>query len=207
MNFLAKVISIIFHPLLMATYMFALFSAFFPVGLDPLKTDGQRTFIMLIFGFTFVIPALQLGLLRLLGTIKTFSMQDRHERILPFFFITVLYLVVTYLFYSQTGISTRDNLFKFLLIADSLLVVSTIITMVFKVSIHSVAAWGLVGIVVPLNTLSEDGALFIPSLVIIVLTGFVMAARLQLQAHTSREVMIGSIAGLATSLVGMLVLF
>jgi membrane-associated phospholipid phosphatase len=206
-NFLAKVVSIVFHPLLMVTYLFGLFALAFPVGLDPLSMGAHRTFIMLIFGFTFLIPALQIGLLRLLGTIKSLTMEQREERILPFIFISILYGVVTYLFYMQTGVGMRDNLFRFLLIADALVIVSTLTTFVFKVSVHSVAVWGFIGIIVPLNKLNEDGALIYPSILALVIAGLVMSARLQLNAHTPREVLVGSILGMATSLAGMLILF
>ncbi|HEY9048734.1 MAG TPA: hypothetical protein VIN08_22670 [Ohtaekwangia sp.] len=207
MNFLAKVISYVFHPLLMVTYMFSLFALYFPLGLDPLKIDAQWTFILIIFGFTFLLPAVNIGLLKLFGSIKSVTLVNRRERIIPFIFIAILYLVITYLFYSKTGVSFNDNLFKFLLIADALVVISAIATMFYKVSIHSLAAWGFIGIIVPLNGLSENGALFYPSLAAIVITGLVMSSRLQLQVHSAREVMIGGILGLATSFAGMVVLF
>jgi membrane-associated phospholipid phosphatase len=41
----------------------------------------------------------------------------------------------------------------------------------------------------------------------IVIAGLVMSSRLQLDAHSPREVMVGSIVGLATSVTGMLILF
>ncbi len=207
MNSIAKVISFVFHPLLMVTYLFSLFALYFPLGLDPLKIETQWKFVIIIFAFTFLLPAVNIGLLKLFGTISSITLQNRKERILPFTFIATLYLVITYLFYSRTGVSMNDNLFKFLLIADALVVVSAITTLFYRVSIHSLAAWGFIGIVVPLNKLSEDGSLFYPSLVAIVLTGFIMSSRLQLHVHTSREVMIGAILGLATSLTGMVILF
>lgn len=184
-----------------------MFALYFPVGLDPLKIETQWTFVLIIFGFTFLLPALNIGLLKLLGTIRTITMQDRRERVLPFIFIAILYVLITYLFYSRTGVSINDNLFKFLLLGDALVVMAALATLFYKISIHSLAAWGFLGIVVPLNKLSEDGSLFYPSLIAIVVTGFIMSSRLQLHVHTAREVMIGSILGLATSLIGMSVLF
>jgi membrane-associated phospholipid phosphatase len=60
---------------------------------------------------------------------------------------------------------------------------------------------------VPLNKVSEDGALFYPTVGAIALAGLVMAARLQLQAHTTREVMVGAIMGFGATFMAMTVLF
>ncbi len=134
-------------------------------------------------------------------------MEERQERIIPFSFITILYCVVTYLFYSRTRVGWNDNLLKFLIIVDVLVLIATLVTIFYKVSIHSMAIWGLIGILLPLNEASEDGALFYPTLLTIVVAGFVMAARLQLNAHTPREVMIGGSMGFAISFAAMMIMF
>jgi hypothetical protein len=206
-NLLARIISILFHPLLLATYMFALFSLVLPAGLDPLKDDGHWNFVFLIFCVTFLLPALNIGIFKTFGSIKSLAMEERQERIIPFSFITILYGVVTYLFYSRTRVSLDDNLLRFLLIIDALVLIATIITVFYKVSVHSMAIWGLIGILLPLNKVSEDGALFVPTIISILIAGIVMTARLQLNAHTPREVMIGGVVGFGVSFGAMILLF
>lgn len=191
----------------MVTYLFSLFTWFFPYGLDPLPESGHWNFIFIIFSITFILPSLNIGLFRSMGTIGDVTMPQRKERILPFVFISVVYLAFSYLFYSRTGVSIRDNVFRFIIITNALLVVATLSTLFYKVSIHSLAAWGMVGILLPLNKISEDGSLFYPLVISIVVAGLVMFARLQLQVHTGREVMIGAILGLATSFAFMTILF
>ncbi len=144
---------------------------------------------------------------KIMGTIKSLEMKERRERILPFIFITVLYIAVTYLFYIKPRIGFHDNLLKFMMIIDALVFVATLITFFYKVSVHSLAAWGMIGILIPLNKVLEDNTLFYPTLFAIVLTGLVMSARLKLNAHTPREVMVGSVFGFATSFAGMVILF
>ena len=134
-------------------------------------------------------------------------MNDRRERIVPFSFIAILYIVVTYLFYTRTRIDFNDNLLKFLVIIDVLVLVATIVTFFYKVSVHSMGMWGLIGILLPLNKISEEGVLFYPTIIAILLAGIVMSSRLQLNAHTPREVMVGGVLGFSTSFVMMLVLF
>ncbi|HEX6889238.1 MAG TPA: phosphatase PAP2 family protein [Chryseolinea sp.] len=207
MNLLAKIISFLFHPLLLATYMFGLFAFWLPAGLDPLKEDGHLNFVFLIFCVTFLLPALNIGIFKTFGSIKSLAMEERQERIIPFAFIAILYSAVTYLFYSRTRVSFNDNLLKFLVIIDVLVIVATLITIFYKVSVHSMSIWGFIGIILPLNKVSEDGALFFPTLALIVIAGLVMTARLQLNAHTPREVMVGGMLGFAISFAAMVVLF
>ena len=207
MNVLARIVSILFHPLLLATYLFALFIFLFPVALEPLKSEGHFNFLLLIFCITFALPALNVGMFRMMGTIKTLEMKEKRERILPFIFITILYITVTYLFYSKTHLGLHHNLLKFLIIIDALVLIATLTTFFYKVSVHSLAAWGMIGILIPLNKVLEDNTLFYPTLIIIVIAGVVMSARLKLNAHTPREVLVGSVLGFATSFVAMVILF
>lgn len=187
--------------------MFGLFAFSLPAGLDPLKEEGHFNFILLIFCVTFLLPALNIGIFKTFGSIKSLAMEERQERIIPFSFIAILYTVVTYLFYSRTRVSLNDNLLKFFIIIDILVIIATLITLFYKVSVHSMSIWGFIGILLPLNKLSEDGALFYPTLAAIVIAGFVMMARLQLNAHTPREVMVGSMVGFVTSFAAMIIMF
>lgn len=203
----ARLVSLIFHPLLMPTYLFSMLAWALPTALEPISPELQLKFLLFIFIVTFLLPFLNVGIFKAFGTIRTFSMPDRKERLIPFVFISAIYVVVTYLFYSQTRMNLNDNFLKFMVIIDLLVVMATVATFFFKVSVHSISAWGLIGIMVPLNKISEIKTLFYPTLCIIVLAGIIMSARLQVGAHSSREVMWGGVLGLATSVLGMLVLF
>lgn len=207
MNALARIVSFVFHPLLLATYLFIFLSQFLPTALEPIKSDSHRTFILMIFIVTFVLPAGNLGIFRMFGTIKSFSLEERKDRIVPFLFISAIYCVITYLFMSRTRIGFNDNFLRLMILIDLLVVVSTIVTFFFKVSVHSVGIWGMVGIVTLLTKITELPSMFYATLATILLAGVVMSSRLQLGAHTSREVMWGSVLGLGTSVAGMLVLF
>lgn len=94
-----------------------------------------------------------------------------------------------------------------MVVIDLLVLVATITTFFFKISVHSIGIWGLVGITLLLTKIAEIDTLFYSTVGLILLAGFIMSARLQLGVHSSREVMWGSVLGLATSLVGMLILF
>jgi membrane-associated phospholipid phosphatase len=67
--------------------------------------------------------------------------------------------------------------------------------------------WGAVGMMLPMNKVSEIGSLLIPTAIVIVIAGMVMSARLALNAHTPREILIGSTSGFAIGFFGMIILF
>jgi membrane-associated phospholipid phosphatase len=156
---------------------------------------------------TFALPAINIALFRLFGTIRSFSMEERSERIVPFFLITFIYAFVTWLFVTKTRVSYDDSLFKILLLIDCLVFVSALVTLAYKVSIHSMGIMGVLGILMPLNKVAESNSLFIPTIILIILAGIVMSARLQLNAHTPREIMVGATTGFAIGFFGMIILF
>lgn len=203
----ARIVSVVFHPLFMPTYLFSLLAWALPTLLEPITPALQLKFLMFIFLVTAALPLLNVGIFKSFRTIRSFAMVERKERLLPFVFISAIYVAVTYLFHIHARMNLNDNFLKFMVIIDMLVVVSTIATFFFKVSVHSVSAWGLIGILVPLNKITEVNSIFYPTLGVIVLAGVIMSARLKVGAHNPREVMLGAVLGLATGVTGMLLLF
>lgn len=207
MNSVAKVISVLLHPLLMPTYLFTLLAFLFPASLYPITPSSRIGFLGFLFMITFLLPVINIGFFRAFGVVKSMAMEDREERIKPFIFITVLYLFFTWLLFQRNGFRFGDNLFNLLIIIDGLVLFSLLITFFYKASIHSVGIWGVIGILLPLNKVIDDYAIFVVTLVALVLAGLVMSARLQLNAHTPREVLVGAVSGFSIGFFGMLLLF
>jgi len=197
----AQVISVIFHPLLMPTYLFGVFAFYLPSILLPIRSGLWLLF--LVFLMTFLLPSLNFLFFRISGTIRDLSMVERKDRLLPFAFITILYCTVTYMFYWKFPV---PNMLKVMLIITFMVIVSTILTLFYKVSVHAVAVWGVLGILVPLNK-AVDGALLYPLAAGIVIAGFVMSSRLFLDVHRPREVLVGCLVGFIIGFAGMLLLF
>jgi hypothetical protein len=168
------------------------------------RVDHLTTFTGLIFGITFILPALNLYLFRQYGMISSWKMESRKERVLPFIFISIVYVLITCLFIYKVHFSV--NFTKLLLIVTSLVIASTTATLFFKVSVHSLAWCGMVGIILPLNSIT-DGKLLWPTAILILIAGVVMSARLKLNAHTLGEVLTGALLGFAVSFTGMKILF
>ncbi len=203
----ARIVSIVFHPLFIPTYFFLFLSRVAPTALEPVAPVLQPKFLLFIFLVTCVIPVLNLGLIKAFGGFRTFAMPARKERLLPFALISVIYIAVTYMFYVRGSMNLHDNFLRFFLTIDLLIVAATVATFFFKVSVHSVAVWGLIGILIRFNQLTNKDAIFFGIVVVTMVAGVVMAARLQVGAHTLREVMWGAVLGLITGFGGMLLLF
>jgi membrane-associated phospholipid phosphatase len=200
----AKIISIIFHPLMLTTYLAVLLTTFFPSMLQIYATN-RWVIIAGIFFLTFGVPSLYILVLRTFGNLSSLTMENREQRLQPFFFIAIIYIVVTFFLYYKLPFSINFN--KLMLIVTALVVVSWLITLFFKISIHSLAMGGAIGILLPLNKVNEEATLLWPTAFVILIAGLVMSSRLHLGAHTSREVMYGGAVGVLVGMIGMTILF
>ena len=198
----AHAVSVVFHPLLMTTYLFALLMFRMPSLLVPLRPSWW--FVVLIFGLTFVLPALNFLFFRASGTMRDLTLRNRADRTVPFAFISILYGVVTFMFYWKFPV---PGVLKMMLIITALVLSCALVTLFYKVSIHSAGAWGLIGIILPLNKATEEGTLLMPTVLALVAAGLVMSARLKLNAHVPREVMVGALLGFAVGFAGIAILF
>ena len=199
----ARLLSYIFHPLLFTTYLVAFLGFFLPRFL-LIPSAALLKFAGFVAIITFVFPAANLFMLKMFGSISSLEMEKREDRVLPFVMIAIFYAVVCGMFFYK--VSGNVNFNKIMLIASVLTTVAAVATFFFKVSVHSLAMGGALGIVLLLNKVSQ-GELLIPSAALMVVAGLVMSARLYLQAHTMREVGYGAALGFLVGSFGMIILF
>ncbi|HMR57847.1 MAG TPA: phosphatase PAP2 family protein [Cyclobacteriaceae bacterium] len=200
----AILVSVIFHPLLLTTYLVLVLGIFFP-SLLMIAPQNLRVMTAFIFCFTFLLPVVNLIMFRMFGTISSYTLENRAERVIPFVAITLIYLVTAFLFFFKLRFSTN---FSFLLLIVSVLVLTAVVLNFFlKISVHALAAWGGVGMLLPLNKAIEQPDLLWPTAGAILITGFIMAARLYLNAHTPREILVGSVSGFIIGFLGVVYFF
>lgn len=195
-----QIISYLFHPLLMPTFAFILLFTFLPHVIRPL---GLVT-LPFLFVTTCVIPIISISMLKFSGSITNFRLEKREERILPFSFVTIFYGITTYMFVFQVKVNQAIAL---MLISTTLLVlILTIITLWFKISIHTAGVSGVVGILIAFGIKYPGASILYPLIGMIFVAGLTMSARLHLNIHTPKEIFAGVIAGL-TICFSSLVLF
>ena len=198
---LASIISYVFHPLMMSTFLFLILSIASPYTILPVgfTKTGAVVLIILLWVTTFIIPSLSLFILKKTGSISSLSLNNRKERITPMIYTTVMYGVTTYMFSTKVELGVMISVF--LGISTLLIALTTLITLFWKISVHGMGIGGLIGLLIASN-LMEDIVQFDSILVVLfILAGIVLSARLKLNAHTPTQVYFGFLMGVFVSFV------
>ncbi len=181
------------HPLLMPTYLFLVIILFAPPAFHPLTAYAMYKVVLIIFITTFIIPVLSIGTLKISAFITDFNLFDRKERLLPFLFITCFYGLTAYLFFEKVNLN--NLIFVTFASVTVLLLVLSVITVFWKISIHSAGIAGLIGFLWGLKFKYPIHELIYPLVVVTLLAGLVMSSRLKLNAHNPGQVYMGGIIG------------
>ena len=187
-----KIISVVFHPLLIATHLTALILFVAPELLPRIQPQVFTDFLFLIFLVTGFLPAFSVFLLRKFKYISDLELSKRGERLIPFIFILFYYAVACYLFYEKLAMGSFFNL---VMISVTILIfILIVVTLRFKISIHSAAAWGGVGYVTAIlvtNPIEAQWMYFF----IVVMAGLTSTSRLYLGYHTPKQIWAGVLLG------------
>ncbi len=187
----AKILSVLFHPLLIPTYaLLLLFSTnYYFVMVLPL----QYKYLVLSFVFitTFVLPSIMMFILLRAKMINSLQMENSKERTLPLFIVSGFFFA-TYYFLREAPQSSIFNLF--MLGATILVLLSLLINYITKISVHMVGLGGLFGAFTGLAlTFSQDINHLI--YLIILTAGFTGFARLKLKSHLPSQIYLGFLLG------------
>ncbi len=188
---IAKIISFLFHPLLMPTYAFIILfniKAYFSL---VIPYNGKLRIVLLVFIVTFIFPSMVILFFRSRNLIKSLYQLTRQERKFPYI-TTIIFYVFAYYLLKNVQISPIFHYFIFGAIVISIL--ALLINFFWKISIHMISIGGLVGM---LLGLSFTGIIGEPIFLIlsILMAGFIGFARLQLKAHTPAQVYSGFLLG------------
>ena len=195
MRLLAHIISAVFQPLLMPTLVF--YTVLYHVDNSTNLTDsGMSSVMTLIFLTTCLIPVMIILLFRLVGVVKDLQMRDKRDRRFPFLFVSIFYIVVTYLFAQQPILDRTPVLIVSLTAITVVVLLTNLITFFWKISAHAAGVVGWLGFVVVLaERYPGNNTLVWPLVAAIALSGIVIWARLYLNAHRPKETLAGSVLG------------
>lgn len=200
----ASFLSVVFHPLLMPTLLFGvlLFQAPGVLSLDIFADSLRVSLLVLIFVGTFMVPSVLLYYLFRIGYVQDMQLTSLTDRRLPYFLTALIYLLVAYLFtFRMQAVSTLAPEIGILIssTAISILIVG-LISLSWQISAHGVGVGGVLGTIASLIVKFSITDLFIPLIVLVLLTGFVSSARLKLNAHTPIQLGAGLALGLVIGL-------
>ena len=195
MKILAKIISYLFHPLLMPTFGLWLMLSVDPYLAFMIHPEITRILFIVVFISTFVFPVLSSIFLLYAGKIESLEMQTPQERRTPYLLTTVYYTLGYYTITSKIP-NLPEEVSLMLLGANLSVVLTLIINIVRKISAHAVAIGGLIGAFMGVGLISAIGFANVLALLFI-LAGLIGYARLKLDAHKPIEVYMGFGLGFA----------
>lgn len=144
----ARLISALFHPLLVPTYMLALLIVVNPYlfGVNRINEPVSTLLLLRVFLSTFFIPIIAIFMLRTTGFISSLNLQDNKERIGPYIITGIFYLWMFRNFYSNSQMPTAYT--AFMLGATIALFIGFFINIFSKISAHTIGMGALTGMVI-----------------------------------------------------------
>lgn len=187
----ALYISFIFHPVFLLSYV-TLILVFSPSFVDVSQTILQKisTFCFILL-FATIFPCLLMVVLKHFKKIETFEMQTSRERLIPYIFNCLIYIVVFLFLYHHSYNLWLTVFFGGMLVLQLLIL---IINFFWKISIHATGLGAITGLFLNI-ALTYNSSLWFYSLFCIVLSFLVIFARLKLKAHTNMQTLIGWLLG------------
>ncbi len=201
----AKVFSVIFHPMLLASYA-TLLMFIFPTYLSLYPYQFKKAVVLIIFSATFVSPLLVLLILLNLRKINSLHLQDKKERILPFFIALIMYLSAWLITLNFPG--GMPVYFSYFILSGILILFTIlIITLKYKISVHMAGLGGFIGFFyVWFEKMQISDVLFIFEgvqfltihffMLLLLISGLTASSRLLLKSHNSGQIISGFFLGL-----------
>ena len=188
----SKIISFVFHPVLMPTYAFVLVLNFVP-GVSVTYPMQKIQLFKLIFGFTFLLPILSIIILKKMKLVSSYYMENKEERRFP-----LLIAIVCYYFLLQIleRMYTHTILVKLLLGAMLILFVAAIVSRFWKISLHMLGVGGVVGAFFAIQQNFSSNIILFNALIFC--AGLVGFSRINENAHTLKQVYGGFLVGFCT---------
>ena len=196
MKKLANLISYIFHPMFMLTYLMLYFlysSNYFAYFLKPEK---KLFLLAAVVVFSILLPLLNMVLLKKMGYIKDMQARRPNERFMPYVSTLTLYLGLLYILHGLP----LPYFFRQIILASALVIAADFVINFFtKISAHASAIGGCLGVIYFYQFVSTAGSIM-PVCICLGIAGLIGFARLYLNEHSPKQVYGGFVVGLLTSL-------
>ncbi len=196
MKILARIVSYIFHPLLFPTYGLLLLLAANPNRFGPFGEKLHIVWLIIIFALTFLFPAVWLLMMKRLEMIDSLNLETTKERIVPLIATATFYLWTAWMFKSNVNMKIpTDKLIFYMMLGSCFTIFMALCINIFmKISLHTLGAGNLLGIMLPLIRISTYDLRFV-FVALILVAGIIGASRLILKAHSPREIFTGYFIG------------
>ena len=195
---LAKLVSYIFHPLFIPTFVFVWLLFRFPYEFAGITQVAVRYRVFSVFWMTAFFPAFAVFLLWRLKFINNIMLRTPKDRIVPYMITMFFYW---WMWYLSRNFTDQPIVIKFFYLGIFLTTVAGLTVNNFlKISMHAMGAAGAM-IFVILTCFTYGMHLGSDISVAVLATGLICTARLALSEHSTAEVYIGLLAGIVCQLI------
>ena len=186
--------SYLFHPIFIPVFA-ALFYFFFN---ESYFTNPEKYFVVFqIVVITILLPILFFFLLRATGTVDSIMLSDISQRRIPL----VIQCFLTILLLRKSITLDRFPELHFFFLAGLLSTVLALVLLFFRIkaSLHMLTISALTLFIIGLSLHNQTRNIIIIAFLIL-MNGFVASSRLEMKAHTAKELLIGFLLGIIPQL-------
>ena len=191
----ARMISFIFHPLLVGVYMAAYLVFINSYYYAYIPRMASFFNFLTVVNNNFIFPVLVVLLMRGLGFSKSIYLRTQKERIVPYIASMIFFFWTWNVFYHQQEIpQVMKDMCQGIFFSS---IAGMMANNYFKISMHAIGVGGLLGLMI---VVLLDGQMysFIPLAISIIVAGLVMSSRLITRDHQPGDILAGFIVGIAS---------
>ncbi len=194
----AKVISYVFHPLFIPTYVYYFVTQMFPYEFSGMMGTQSLFRTVVVFINTAFFPAVAVFLLWRLKFIDSIFLKTAKERIAPYMIVMVFYW---WLWYLSKNFTDQPYSLRVLFLGIFLTTpVALVINNFFKISMHAIGVGSGAAFITILGFTSSLH-IGVPISIAWLLAGIVCTSRFIVSDHTNKEIYTGLILGIACQLI------
>lgn len=202
LKIVANIISVLLHPVFMPLIGCVFLYHSMPQSFEDIKPKVLNGWLGMVIINTIMFPIILMLLLKGLGFIKSIYLKDVKERVIP--------LIGTMVFYFWPYLVAKNvaapEAARILMLGNFWgIVLVFVITIFFKISMHSSGVGSLLGFTLVMSLLSQK-ILFLPLPIVLMMCLLVFWARYSSNAHSAKELWLGIAVGILAQMAAFLYL-
>jgi hypothetical protein len=201
-RFFGYLVSVVFHPLFIPSYITAYLLFADPYAFAGMSSKAKLFKLISVVFSTFFLPLFSVALMKQLGFVKSILLRSQKDRIIPYIVCMIFYF---WAWYVSRNLHDNPYLISMLLAVFLSCIAGMMANIYFKISMHGIAAGALL---VLFLWMAFDGAVmaaaWLPAAILI--TGLVCTARFIVSDHNGFEIYSGLLVGALCQLVAIAVL-
>jgi hypothetical protein len=201
-RFFAHAISVIFHPLLISSYVIAFLLFIHPFLFSGIGNQLKLFRILSVLLSSFFLPIFSIFLCWRLGFIQSMRLKSARDRIIPYVIVMIFYFWLWYVYRNQ-GENPPQSI-AFLLGSFLAVCGAWFCNIFFKISMHAIAAGGLAMFFLLFSFRdSYASGLYLSTAILI--GGLICTARMLVSDHRQRDIYAGILVGVAAEWIAWLI--